>query len=312
MRIVFAGTPDFAATVLERLHACDEHDVVAVYTRPDRRKGRGRKDASASPVKSFALQRDLAIEQPRAWDDEAVARLRAYRADCVVVIAYGVLLPPAALDAPTHACVNIHLSLLPRWRGAAPVARALLNGDTEVGVSLMRMDAGLDTGPIIARRAYRVSDSATTASLYPRLAEIGAELTLEFLRAPRDMLARATPQDEAAACVAPRLSKDEGRIEWSRDAAFIARQIRAMIPWPVARARDGDDEILLWEAVAREGDARGEPGDVLQADAQGIHVQCGRGYLEIRRLQLAGRRVLTARDFLNGRPDWGRKPIRLS
>ena len=314
MRIVFAGTPDFAATALKRLHACGEHDIAAVYTQPDRRKGRGRKDPGVSPVKAYATEHGLEVEQPSAWDDDAVSRLRDYRADCMVVAAYGALLPPAVLSAPSIACVNIHFSLLPRWRGASPVARAVLAGDTETGVSLMHMDEGLDTGASIASRARPIDADATTASLYPTLTEMGAEMVLDFLREPKSHLAQARAQNEKHACYAHRLTKDEASVSWSQDAEAIDRLIRALNPWPVARTRLDGDDILLWEAAVVDRDARAEraPGEVLAADAQGIRVQCGRGHLEIRRLQVAGRRVLSARDFINGRPDRLRGRIQLA
>lgn len=303
MRIVFAGTPDFAAATFARLHADGGHDFVAAYTRPDRRKGRGRKDPGVSPVKAFAVEHGVPVEQPARWDDDAVARLRAYKADLAVVMAYGVLLPPAALDAVSLACVNVHLSLLPRWRGAAPVARAILAADAHTGVSLMRMDAGLDTGAVVARRRLPINAGATAESLYPELAELGAAMTLDFLRSPHEALAQAQAQDDAQACRAPRLRKDEARVQWSRDARDIDRQIRAFIPWPVARTSDGERDILLRRARVRDDDDDAPPGTVLSTD-DGIRVQCGRGQLVIRRLQLAGGRVMSAREFMNGRQNW--------
>lgn len=306
MRIAFAGTPDFAATTLAGL-ALRGVSPVVVYTRPDRRAGRGRRLAEP-PVKSAARAAGLPVEQPARWDAETCARFARFELDLFVTIAYGMRLPPAALDAPRLGCVNAHLSLLPRWRGPAPVVRAIEAGDEETGVSLMQMAPVIDTGPVIARRARRIAPDATPAALSAELAADALELFAEFLRAPEAMLARAQPQPENGAAGDPQkratyaapLSQDEAWIDWQRPAVEVERKVRALSGWPVARTRCGGETLLI--RAGRCVDLCGAPGRVVRAARrEGFVVGCAPGAFEILRLQLPGKAPVSAADFINAR-----------
>jgi methionyl-tRNA formyltransferase len=302
-RLLFAGTPDFAVPALQALIA-QGHPPVAVYTQPDRPAGRGRK-LQPSPVKETALTAGLAVEQPVAFKDAgALERLRDYRAELLIVIAYGLILPPAVLEAPVLGCLNIHGSLLPRWRGAAPIQRALLAGDAQTGVELMQMDAGLDTGPVFARRVTDIEPRETARSLHDRLAALGAELLLEQLPAILAGQLQPQPQPEVGACYAHKLTKEEARIDWTRSASDIDRQIRAFNPWPIAHTRLGEDVIRLWAAHPDEtcvAKASGTPGQILGADRQGLLVATGGGLLRVTELQPPGKRAMSAADFSHAR-----------
>ncbi|MCG6941797.1 MAG: methionyl-tRNA formyltransferase [Thiohalocapsa sp.] len=304
-RILYAGTPEFAVPALSALIASARdgaHEVVAVYTQPDRPAGRGRR-LTPSPVKQLALDAGLPVRQPPTLKDAtAAAELAAWSADLLVVAAYGLILPQAVLDAPKRGCVNIHASLLPRWRGAAPIQRALLAGDAHSGISIMRMEAGLDTGPVYGLSPLAIDATDTGGSLTTRLAALGAEALLAALPGILDGSATPTPQDDAAATYARKLTKDEARIDWLRPAAEIERAVRAFDPWPVAQARLGDEVLRIWAAsVAADVSARGEPGRVLAAGADGIDIATGDGVLRITELQPPGKRRMSARDFLNAR-----------
>lgn len=306
MRIIFAGTPDFTLPIAESLTA-SAHDLCAIYTRADRRTGRGRTRTNESLIKTYAAHNNVPLEQPEVWDKTTIDRFRQYRPDLVVVIAYGMLLPAAALTVPPSGCVNLHLSLLPRWRGAAPVARALLAGDTVTGVSLIRMTGKLDAGDIIQQHSLTMDARATTGSLYPPLINLSEEILRQFLQSPQTALMHAQAQDEAAACAAPKLSKHESYVVWTRSADEIDRQIRALMPWPVARTRYNGRDLLLHEAEpcpAPPDAGNTKTAGTVSAQTGKNHfvVRCGHGYLEVRRVQPAGSRILSARDFLNGRP----------
>ncbi|RLK47155.1 methionyl-tRNA formyltransferase [Alkalispirillum mobile] len=302
-RLVFAGTPDFAVPSLQALLDAG-HRPLAVYTQPDRRAGRGRKPRP-SPVKALALAHDLPVHQPQSLRDPAAqAELAALQPDLMVVIAYGLILPEAALQIPRLGCVNLHASLLPRWRGAAPVQRAILAGDTETGVCLMQMEAGLDTGPVLARARCPIGPRETGGGLHDRLAALSGAVLRDQLD---DLLAgrlRAEPQPEAGVCYAEKLRKDEAWLDWSRSAAELDRQVRAFNPWPVAQTGWQGQVLRIWEAEPESepgAPAGAEPGQVLAAADDGIRVATGEGQLRLLRLQAAGGRPLGVREFLNGR-----------
>ncbi len=294
-RIVFLGTSDAAVAPLAALLDAG-HEVVAVYTKPDRKAGRGRR-LRASPVKTAALAHGLTLEQPAAWDDTAREALAVRRPDLAVVVAYGLILPAAVLGVPRLGCVNLHASLLPRWRGAAPVARAIEAGDEVTGVSLMRLAPALDTGPVIARRDCRIEAHDTAATLGDKLARLGEQMLGEFLEDAERLLAVAVAQDEDGVCYAHKLSKTEAAIDWRRPAAEIERKVRALNPWPIAQTRLGELTLRIWESEVCA--AAGEPGRIV-ADGGRLVVRCGQDALAIKQLQPAGGRVMRAQEFLNG------------
>jgi methionyl-tRNA formyltransferase len=287
LRLGFAGTPKFSVPALEAL-AGSGHVVRAVFTKPDRPAGRGR-HVQVSAVKQRALELGLAVLEPATFKSpETLEALRALDLDALVVVAYGLILPPAALEAPRLGCFNIHASLLPRWRGAAPIQRALLAGDAVTGVTIMHMEAGLDTGPMLAVRAVDIEDGDTGGSLHDRLAVLGADLLRETL----DALARGpvpeTPQPDAGVSYAQKISKIEAEIDWRSDAAEVLRKVRAFNPAPVAQTRWHEQQVRIWDAelpVPTPTPAAGaSPGTVIEAGAAGIDVSCGRGVLRVTRL----------------------------
>ncbi len=298
MKIVFAGTPEFSVPALQALLA-GPHTVVAAYTQPDRPAGRGR-HMNASPVKQLALEAHIPVRQPASLrGDEAQRQLADWQADLVVVVAYGLILPQAVLDLPRLGCINVHASLLPRWRGAAPIQRAILAGDTETGVCLMQMEAGLDTGPVLACRQIPILQDDTSSGLHDRLAALGGELLGAELDAIAAGSLRPQPQDDGLATYAHKLDKREARLDWGEDAGSLARKIRAFNAWPVAETRLDDRQLRIWEARAEDTAAPAPPGTVLSADRDGIRVACGKGVLCILSLQLPGARPVTSADFVN-------------
>lgn len=299
MKIVFAGTPDFAATALAALYQAG-HQISLVLSQPDRPAGRGM-SLQASPVKRLALEHGTEVFQPlNLKDEEAQARLRREAPDVMVVAAYGLLLPQAVLDIPRLGCLNIHASLLPRWRGAAPIHRAILAGDRESGVCIMAMEAGLDTGPVLLRRAEPILETDTTALLHDRLAVLGGELIVEALAGLEAGKLVAQPQEEAGAVYAAKLSKGEAPLDWRQSAEALSRQVRAFNPFPGATANLGGNVLKIWNGVAEAGG--GNPGQVLEVTRQGIRVACGQGTLVIRELQKAGGKRLPVAQFLAGHP----------
>jgi methionyl-tRNA formyltransferase len=297
LRIVFAGTPEFSVPPLRALLA-SPHQVVGVYTQPDRPAGRGRK-LTPSPVKEEALAATVPVFQPGSLRDaDAQRELAALKPDLMVVVAYGLLLPQAVLDIPRLGCVNIHASLLPRWRGAAPIQRALLAGDAETGVGIMRMEAGLDTGPVYLERRIPIEAADTASSLHDKLAKLGAEALTAALPGIADGTLVPVPQDDAQSCYAKKLDKAEAEIDWRRPAAEIARQVRAFNPWPVAQTRFEDAMLRIWNAIPVKGEA-GSPGMVMSAGRNGIEVATGDGLLRITRLQMPGKKPVSAADFIN-------------
>jgi methionyl-tRNA formyltransferase len=295
MRIVFAGTPEFAAVSLEALLGAG-HEVALVLTQPDRPAGRGQKPR-ASAVKRLAASRGLRLVQPQTLREESVqAALAAARPEAIVVVAYGLLVPRAVLELPPAGCLNVHASLLPRWRGAAPIQRALLAGDALTGVTVMRMDEGLDTGPILLQEAVPIGPEDTAGTLHDRLARLGAGLLVRALATPG---LEPRPQDERAATYAPRIRKEEARIDWTRSAEEIERAVRAFDPAPGAQTHLDGLALKIWRAAVVPG-VREPPGTVCEADEKGILVACGRDALRITELQRAGGRRLPAGAFLAG------------
>lgn len=295
MDLIFAGTPEFAAQALEALIAAG-HNVKLALTQPDRPAGRGMQ-LQASAVKQVALKHDIPVYQPEKLRDPATHDpIREAKADCMVVAAYGIILPQAVLDMPRIGCLNIHASLLPRWRGAAPIQRAIEAGDAETGVTIMQMDAGLDTGAMLLKEALPIQADDTAASLHDKLAEQGARLIVDAL-ARYDEL-KAEPQPEAGVTYAAKISKAEARINWTLPAAEIERRIRAFDPFPGAVTEFNGTAIKVWRAFATAGTA--EPGTVLAADDKQLLVACGDGALCLQLLQKPGSKRLQVRDFLQG------------
>jgi methionyl-tRNA formyltransferase len=296
MKIVFAGTPAFALPSLQALVAAG-HTLAAVYTQPDRPAGRGRK-LTPSPIKQYALEHGLIVRQPTTLRG-GEAELAALAPDVMIVVAYGLLLPPAVLAVPMRGCLNVHASLLPRWRGAAPIARAIEAGDRETGVAIMQMEAGLDTGPVLLERRTPILETDTSAALEPRLAQLGAAALTEALAAIDRLVPRA--QGNAGACYAAKLNKAEAVIDWTQPAAVLHRKIRAFNPWPVASTTLNGEVMRLWDVGALpHTSAAGAAGTVVSADAAGLYVQTGDGVLCLTLLQAPGGRALPVRDFLNG------------
>ena len=302
MKIIFAGTPEFAVASLAA--AARQHEVVAVYTQPDRPAGRGR-GLMPSAVKLDAIARGIPVFQPESLKTaEAQQQLRDLQPDLMIVVAYGLILPKAVLAIPTHGCWNVHASLLPRWRGAAPIQRAIEAGDAETGVCLMQMEAGLDTGPVLLRQHTPISDTDTGGQLHDRLAQMGAQVLsdgLGLLRAGLKPVPQVQP--EAGVTYAHKLDKAEARLDWSRDAAALARTVRAFNPWPVAEASLAGERVRIHGAVAIADNLGKAPGTVIGASREGIDIACGEGALRLRVVQREGGKAITAADYLNARRD---------
>ncbi|MCI2262031.1 methionyl-tRNA formyltransferase [Xanthomonas indica] len=302
MKLVFAGTPDFAVPSLRA--AAQRHEVVAVYTQPDRPAGRGR-GLTPSPVKLEAVARGIPVLQPQTLrSPETLQALRALQPDLIVVVAYGLILPKAVLAIPTHGCWNVHASLLPRWRGAAPIQRAIEAGDSETGVCLMQMEAGLDTGPVLLSQRTPIGADETGGQLHDRLAALGAQVLADGLGLLRAGLRPvAQPQPEAGVTYAQKLDKAQARLDWQQPAAQLARQVRAFDPWPVAEAMLAGERVRVRGAIALDLAHGQPPGTVLTASKQGIDIACGQGALRLRVLQREGGKAITAADYLNARRD---------
>lgn len=303
LRVVFAGTPDFAVPCLEACRAAGA-EVVAVYTQPDRPAGRGRKLA-ASPVKAAALAAGIPVEQPESFKAEADRdRLAAYAPDLMVVVAYGLILPRKVLAIPRLGCWNVHASLLPRWRGAAPIQRAILAGDEASGVDLMQMEAGLDTGPVLVERRTAIAADETGGSLHDRLSALGAEALAEGLRRTMAGETLATRiQAEAGVEYAHKLDKAEARLDFQLPAIALERKVRAFNPWPVAEADVAGERLRIWSARALDNASGAEPGQVIAATRDGIDIACASGVLRLTSVQRAGGRPIGAADYLNARPE---------
>ncbi|MCU9946224.1 methionyl-tRNA formyltransferase [Pseudomonas sp. PDM13] len=298
LRLVFAGTPEFAAEHLKAL-LDTPHSIVAVYTQPDRPAGRGQK-LMPSPVKQLALQHGIPVMQPPTLRDaDAQAELKALGADLMVVVAYGLILPQVVLDTPRLGCINSHASLLPRWRGAAPIQRAVQAGDAESGVTVMQMEAGLDTGPMLLKVVTPITADDTGGSLHDRLAALGPQAVVQAI----GQLAAGTlvgeVQDDALATYAHKLNKDEARIDWSRPADELERLVRAFNPWPICHSTLGGEPLKV--LAAQLGEGQGQPGQILAANKDGLTVACGSGALRLTRLQLPGGKPLGFADLFNSR-----------
>ncbi|MDI7691490.1 methionyl-tRNA formyltransferase [Cronobacter malonaticus] len=303
LRIIFAGTPDFAARHLDALLS-SSHQVVGVFTQPDRPAGRGKK-LMPGPVKVLAQENDITVFQPKslrpAENQELVAALNA---DVMVVVAYGLILPEAVLAMPRLGCINVHGSLLPRWRGAAPIQRSLWAGDSETGVTIMQMDKGLDTGDMLRKLSCPITDDDTSASLYDKLAQLGPQgllATLEDLAA-----GRAVPekQDDVQATYAEKLSKEEARLDWTLSAVQLERCIRAFNPWPVSFFMIDEQPVKVWKASVIHQQSNAAPGTILDAGKQGIQIATTDGILNLEELQPAGKKPMSAQDLLNSRREW--------
>lgn len=308
LRILFAGTPEFAAKHLEALIQSD-HQVIGVYCPPDKRVGRGKKITPCA-VKQVAAEHNITVEQPinfKALEDQET--LANYNADVMVVVAYGLLLPEVILNAPKLGCVNVHGSLLPRWRGAAPIQRSLEAGDSETGVTIMQMDKGLDTGDMLLKMSCPITDTDTSASLYEKLAELGPEALLKTLEQMAAGTHSPESQDDDLANYAAKLEKEEAELNWQLSANELDRKVRAYNPWPVAQftfidEKGGEQRIRVWQAKVSEQSSNAAAGTIVNVSKQGIEVATADGVLSLTMLQLPGKKALSASDILNGRSDW--------
>ncbi|GKV76552.1 methionyl-tRNA formyltransferase [Pectobacterium carotovorum subsp. carotovorum] len=303
LRIIFAGTPDFAARHLDALLSSG-HEVVGVFTQPDRPAGRGNK-LTPSPVKVLAEQHSIPVFQPKSLrPEENQAMVQALNADVMVVVAYGLILPQPVLSMPRLGCINVHGSLLPLWRGAAPIQRALWAGDSETGVTIMQMDVGLDTGAMLHKISCPILPQDTSATLYDKLAELGPRGLLETLEQLADGSAVAETQNDALATYAEKLSKEEARLNWQLSAEQLEHCIRAFNPWPVSYFIVDEQPVKVWKAEVIAKAHGSQPGTIIQADKQGIQVATADGILNIQELQPAGKKVMAAQDLLNSRREW--------
>ena len=306
LKIVFAGTPEFASAHLQAV-LDTHHEVIAVYTQPDRPAGRGRK-LKPSPVKALAQQHNIPVYQPKTLRDEAAQQeLADLNADLMIVVAYGLILPRAVLDTPKHGCINVHGSILPRWRGAAPIQRAIAAGDKESGVTIMQMDAGLDTGDMLIKAHCPINKSDNASDLHDRLIEVGQPALVAALDGIAEDALIAEKQDDAEACYAHKMSKEEARIDWSRAASELHNLVRAFNPWPVATAEFEGLAIRIWEAslvddaVTNESDK--EPGTLLRAHKKGLDIVCQSGILRVTKVQLPGSKAMSVSDLLNSKKE---------
>ncbi|MFB2802700.1 methionyl-tRNA formyltransferase [Shewanella seohaensis] len=311
LNIIFAGTPDFAARHLQAL-INSHHNVIAVYTQPDRPAGRGKK-LTASPVKELAVSHEIPVYQPGSLRKEpAQQELAALNADIMVVVAYGLILPKVVLDTPRLGCINVHGSILPRWRGAAPIQRALWAGDKETGVTIMQMDVGLDTGDMLLKTYLPIEDDDTSATLYEKLALQGPDALLQALEGLANGTLTAEKQDEALANYAEKLSKEEARLDWSKSATQLWQEVRAFNPWPVSYFEHQGNTIKVWQTQVSTTSSNAAPGTIISASKKGIEVATGDGVLTLLSMQLPGKKPLSVADILNARGDWFTPNTRLN
>lgn len=303
LRIIFAGTPDFAARHLDALLS-SQHQIVGVFTQPDRPAGRGNK-LTPSPVKVLAEQHNLPVFQPVSLRPEGNQKLVSdLNADVMVVVAYGLILPKAVLDMPRLGCINVHGSLLPRWRGAAPIQRALWAGDAETGVTIMQMDVGLDTGDMLHKVSCPITAQDTSATLYDKLADMGPQGLLVTLAALANGTATPEKQDEALVTYAEKLSKEEARLNWTLSAAQLERCVRAFNPWPVSFFMIDNQPVKVWQSQVIAAEHNQAPGTIISADKNGIAVATAEGLLLMTQLQPSGKKSMSAQDLLNSRREW--------
>ena len=303
LRIVFAGTPEFAALHLAALLS-SEHEVIAAYTNPDRPAGRGKK-LTASAVKNLALEHNIPVYQPENFkSDEAKQALVDLNADIMVVVAYGLLLPQAVLDTPKLGCINVHGSILPRWRGAAPIQRSIWAGDAQTGVTIMQMDIGLDTGDMLKVTTLPIEATDTSTSMYSKLAELGPVSLIDCLADIAEGKTVPVKQDDTLANYAKKLSKEEARIDWNDDATHIERCVRAFNPWPMSHFEVAENSIKVWQSRADVQNSDKPAGTILQADKSGIYVVTGNGVLVLEQLQVPGKKAMSVQDILNARASW--------
>ncbi|MBL4744425.1 MAG: methionyl-tRNA formyltransferase [Cycloclasticus sp.] len=300
MKIIFAGTPDFSVPTLKALLA-SKHTVCAVYTQPDRPAGRGRK-IQISPVKQCALDAQIPVEQPINFKNpEALDTFKNYQADLMIVVAYGIILPENVLNTPRLGCINIHASLLPQWRGAAPIQRAILSGDLETGVTLMQMDKGLDTGDMLAKVTYPIAEEDTSSTLHDTLSTLGAQALLDLLPAVEEKQLNPVPQPDADVSYAQKLSKQEALVNWDNPAVDVQRAIQGYNPWPVAHTLLREKPLRIWQAKLTTELPTGTPGQI-KVDRNRLLVACNDNYIEILELQPANKRRMAAADYLSAHP----------
>lgn len=303
LRIVFAGTPDFAARHLAALLS-SEHEIVAVYTQPDRPAGRGKK-LTASPVKTLAIEHSIPVFQPENFkSDETKQDLANLNADIMVVVAYGLLLPEQVLNTPKLGCINVHGSILPKWRGAAPIQRSIWAGDAETGVTIMQMDVGLDTGDMLKIATLPIQSDDTSASLYEKLAESGPKALLDCLTDIANGLTLPEKQNHEHATYAKKLSKEEAHINWEHDADYIERCVRAFNPWPMSFFSVAENNIKVWKSHVVNEDSEQPAGTIIKVDKSGIYVATGQHILVLEQLQIPGKKALPVQDILNARASW--------
>ncbi|RLV60896.1 methionyl-tRNA formyltransferase [Parashewanella curva] len=303
LNIIFAGTPDFAARHLQAL-IDSHHNVIGVYTQPDRPAGRGKK-LQASPVKQLAEEHDISVYQPKSLRaEDAQQELASLNTDIMVVVAYGLILPQVVLDTPRLGCINVHGSILPRWRGAAPIQRSIWAGDAETGVTIMQMDIGLDTGDMLLKTKLPILAEDTSATLYEKLAEQGPQALLAALDGLAAGTLQAEKQDDALANYAEKLSKEEAKIDWSKSAQQLWQEVRAFNPWPVSHFSHRDQTIKVWEADVQHTAHNAKIGSVVSADKQGIAIATAEGILILKTIQLPNKKPMSTADVLNGKADW--------
>jgi methionyl-tRNA formyltransferase len=300
LNIVFAGTPEFGIPCLDALIQSSHH-LKAIYTQPDRPAGRGRK-LQASAIKEWAIAHEIPVYQPLNFKSpEAVAELEALQPDLMIVIAYGLILPQVVLDMPRLGCINVHASLLPRWRGASPIQQAILHGDTHSGVTIMQMDAGMDTGAMLAKVECPITDSDTAGSLHDKLASLSAAPLLTTVDLLASAKAQAEPQDNALATYAKKINKEDGRIDWSNSAVTIDRQIRAFNPWPIAYTTLGEEHLRVHQAKVVTLKTQDAPGTIVQLDKKGMLVVTSEGGLLVETIQFPAAKAVSVADWLNSR-----------